>query len=236
MGVIDTSFDMRSDAGDGDPDSDSPTLRRYHQLLWSKPLPNGATFELDTITPRTYLHHDSALGEFWLSSDSVIQTFIRWASTQQIISQLSDDEVESFYEIGYTIGGMMIFPSNKIDGMMTINGARGFNRSISDRFDLTVECIRRHYLGKSNPLDAVLDRYGDFFGLFDTFHGYVDFYMLQDIVSDDYRHVKFFMPFDDFQTAAVPRDVETYREFRRRSIDFVVARNLRIDRATITTG
>jgi len=43
--------------------------------------------------------------------------------------------------------------------------------------------------------------------------------------------VKFFLPFDDFKTAAVPKDVDTYREFRRRSIDFVIARNHRIDRA-----
>ena len=37
------------------------------------------------------------------------------------------------------------------------------------------------------------------------------------------------MPFDDFKTPHVPRDVETYREYRRRSIEFVRARNRRID-------
>lgn len=36
---IDTAFDFRTDTPPGrDPDSHSPTLRRYHQLLWSKPL------------------------------------------------------------------------------------------------------------------------------------------------------------------------------------------------------
>ena len=39
---IDANFDMRSDANGRDPDESSKTLRRYHQLLWSKPLPNGA--------------------------------------------------------------------------------------------------------------------------------------------------------------------------------------------------
>ena len=34
--VIDTTFDVRSDAGGMDPDSHSKTLRRYHQLLWRK--------------------------------------------------------------------------------------------------------------------------------------------------------------------------------------------------------
>ena len=68
--MIDTAFDFRSDTPPGlDPDTYSPTLRRYHQLLWSKPLPGGVPFVLDITTPR-YLHHLSELGEFWLSSDT----------------------------------------------------------------------------------------------------------------------------------------------------------------------
>jgi hypothetical protein len=46
--------------------------------------------------------------------------------------------------ISYTIGGMMVFPGNAIDGKWTINQARGCLRKISDRFDLTLECIRRY--------------------------------------------------------------------------------------------
>ncbi len=37
--MIDTSFDFRTDAGGKDADTYSPTLSRYHTLLWSKPLP-----------------------------------------------------------------------------------------------------------------------------------------------------------------------------------------------------
>jgi hypothetical protein len=37
--LIDTSFDFRIDSAGRDPDKYSPTLRRYHRLLWSKPLP-----------------------------------------------------------------------------------------------------------------------------------------------------------------------------------------------------
>ena len=48
-----TSFDLRTDAGGKDPDKRSPTLRRYHRLLWSEPLPGGAMFDLDdTAVPR----------------------------------------------------------------------------------------------------------------------------------------------------------------------------------------
>lgn len=75
---IDTSFDFRTDASGKDPDTHSPTLRQYHKLLWSKPLPSGRPFYLSDATSRVYLHHHSELGEFFLSSDSVIATFTRW--------------------------------------------------------------------------------------------------------------------------------------------------------------
>jgi hypothetical protein len=146
--MIDIAHDLRTDARDKDPDMHSPTLRRYHRLLWSKPLPGGVTFTLDDTTPGTYLHHSSALGEFFLSSDSVIPTFSRWVAMQPIVRQLPAADIEAFRTIGYTIGGMMIFPGNRVDKKQTINGARGFNRRIADRLDLTLECIRRHYLGQ----------------------------------------------------------------------------------------
>ena len=86
-----------------------------------------------------------------------------------IIDQIPEVEREEFNRIGYTIGGMMVFPGNKVGGKMTINGARGFHPRIKDRFDLTVECIRRHYLDEPSPLSGALARYADFFGLFGDF-------------------------------------------------------------------
>ncbi len=73
---LDITFEFRSDTPQGkDPDALSPTLRRYHRFLWSKPLPNGVLFELVDTTPGVYLHHRSRFGEFWLASDAVIPTF-----------------------------------------------------------------------------------------------------------------------------------------------------------------
>ena len=73
---IDITFDFRNDTPRGkDPDSFSPTLRRYHKRLWSKPLPVGANFDLSDSTSGIYLHHQSAVGEFFLSSDTVIPSF-----------------------------------------------------------------------------------------------------------------------------------------------------------------
>ena len=77
--------------------------------------------------------------------------------------------------ISYTIGGMMVFPGNRIKGKWTINQARGCLKNISDRFDLTVECIRRHYARQSSPLGETLARYNDSFALFEDFSGYADF-------------------------------------------------------------
>jgi hypothetical protein len=225
--VIDVTFDFRTDAGGKDPDTYSPTLRRYHKLLWSKPLPSGRLFLLDDATRGAYLHHRSELGEFWLASDSVIQTFTRWAKLRPITGQLLETDNEAFRTIGYTIGGMLIFPGNQIDGKQTVNGARGFNRKISDRMDLTLECIRRHYLGEPNPLGDTLLRYGDFFALFGDFRGYVDFFLLQDLVTQG-GSIKFFLPFDDFLGPSIPTAVDDYLDYRRLSIEFVLARNHRI--------
>jgi hypothetical protein len=229
--IVDIAFDFRIDALGKDPDSYSPTLRQYHKLLWSKPLPSGALFGLTDSTPGVYLHHRSEIGEFFLASDSVIQSFTRWISLKPITDQIPETEHEEFRTIGYSIGGMMIFPGNRIDGKQTINGARGFNRKIADRMDLTLECIRLHYAGKPSPLDGTLARYKDFFSLFNDFPGYVDFFLLQDLVTDDYAGIRFFMPFSSFERPATPGTVDAYMEYRRRSIDFVVQRNRRIQGA-----
>jgi hypothetical protein len=140
-------------------------------------LPNGAPFELDGNAP-PYLHHLSELGEVWLSSDAVIPSFSRESKLAHIIDQIPEVEREAFNRIGYTIGGMMVFPANRVDRKMTINMARGCHPRIKDRFDLTVECIRRHYLDGPSPLSDTLARYQDFFGLFSDFAGYIDFFHL----------------------------------------------------------
>ena len=68
--MIDTTFDFRTDATTDDPDESSPTLRRYHRLLWSKPLPSGDMFELVETTPEVYLRHRSDLAEFSLGTET----------------------------------------------------------------------------------------------------------------------------------------------------------------------
>jgi hypothetical protein len=236
--MIDVTFDFRSDTPRyginprADPDKSSPTLRRYHQFLWSKPLPSGAPFDLDVKSPGVYLHHLSGLGEFWLSSDKVIVTLTGYkrGTMKLITDEVPQEETEQFLRISHTIAGFMVWPANKAGGPYTINGARGFDRSIGDRFDLTLECIRRYYLGEPCPglLGQTLTRYPEFFGLFGDFAGFVDFFFLHDLVDEDTSTVKFFTPFRDFSASALPGTLDEYVAFRQRSLEFIESRNQRI--------
>lgn len=226
---IDVSFDLRSDAQGKDPDTSSPTLRRYHQLLWSKPLPDGRQFDLSTDGSASYLHHSSDVGDFVLSSDSAVPSFRDWKRMKPIVEQMPSQELEDFQSLTYTIGGMMVFPAHKIDGQHTINAARGLTHAIADRLDLTLECIRRHYEGESSPLAAAIARYSDFFGLFRDFQGYVDFFLLADLVAED-GSVRFFLDgFSDFLTPPRPSTIDEYRVYRDRAMQFITARNGRIE-------
>jgi hypothetical protein len=99
--------------------------------------------------------------------------------------------------------------------------------------DLTLECVRRHYRHEDSPLAPALGRYAGFFALFEDLPGYVDFFLLQDLVSSDYEAVRFFMPFTGFSPPAIPRDLDAYLEFRRSSIKFTEARNRRIDQLAL---
>ena len=226
--LIDISFNVLSDTPVGkDPDSYSPTLRRYHSILWSKTLPSGSYFSLDLSTPRV-LRHGSSLGEFLLASDQIGNTYRHSKRMQGVIRQVPIDELESFANLRATIAGHAIFPARRVENKMTINGARGVNHKIQDRFDLTLECIRRFYKGDASPLSDVLMRYEDFFQLFEDFRGYVDFFLFQDLVASDYSEIQFWQPFDDFAGSPLPSSLSEYLLYKERVTSFLNARNDRI--------
>ena len=188
-------------------------------------MPSGELFEFDVTGPPYYLLHRSELGEFWLSSDAAVPTFY-WLAP--IIDQIPEAEREAFDHLDNTIGGKIVFPAIRVGGKQTINGARAFHPRIKDRFDLTVECIRRHYLDDPSPLSGVLARESDFFGLFEDFARYVDFFHLKDLVNEDLSTVKFFTPFEDFTGSPVPATIDAYLDYRQRAIEFIESRNRRI--------
>jgi hypothetical protein len=225
---IDITFNFYSDSGGKDPDSHSPTLKKYHKLLWSKPLPSGKIFTLTDTKSNSYLTYSSGNEEISLASDSISNSYRDTKALARITSELSK-EVEEFRNIGSTIGGYILFPAKKIDGKMTINGARGFNQKIADRFDLTLECIRLHYLGKTNPLQGVLDQNSSFFKLFERFTEYVDFFLLQDLVSLNYESINFFTPIkQNFESSPLPVTKAEYMQYMKGSTSFTAKRNERI--------
>ena len=99
--AIDTTFNVYSDAQGGDPDSASPTLCSYHKILWSKPLPNGKTFELTDKKNGVYLYHNSELGEYTLGSDAITHSYKnhkrkKWL-TEQRQNEVNEKEICSSF-------------------------------------------------------------------------------------------------------------------------------------------
>ena len=223
MQRIDPDFDFYSETpAGGDPDACSPTLKLYHKLLWSKPLPSGDRFDLDDAAfgRFPYLRHESALGTFELSSDGMIATFhyYKRQSVRQLMDQLPHGIAKQFHDDVCNIGGYILFPKNKVPGVHSINQARGCHPQLSDRFDLALECIRRHYLGEGSPLADVLSRHSDFFDLFGDFKGYVEFFLLQDFTNADCTAVRFWTDdFDNFTAPPIPQTVKAYLEYARRA-------------------
>jgi len=224
--VIDTEFNFYTDSNDRDPDSHSPTLRSYHKILWSKNIPNGDMFELTDLKSRTYLYHNSKLGEYFLGSDAITHSYKNHKSKKWLTIQIQS-EVQELFDVGSTIGAYIIFPNNCIDGKNTMNQSRGVNKFIDDRFDLTLECIRLFYAGQESPLYDTILRYKNFFALFDNFMGYIDFFLLNDLV-DKNGNILFYLPFDNFNTAPSFESVAEYLVYKKRVIDFIKARNKRI--------
>jgi len=225
---IDVGFDVRTDSRGKDPDIASHTLRKYHQFLWSKPLPNGDNLNLLHLPDRyRYLISESKFGPIFLSSDSITTSMAGHSKLASILSEVPEEIIQQLQAAGSTIGARTLFPGKKVRGQQTINQARGFSGQIKDRFDLTLECIRLFYLDMPSPLSEVLGRYRDFFELFGDLEGYVDFFLLQDLM--DGSRIRFFLPFESFEkTGPYPKNVQEYMDYMTQSVEFVERRNVRI--------
>ena len=219
---IDTSFDVRSDSHGKDPDIFSGTLKAYHQALWSKQLPNGETMELSSGKGYYLKWNDMYFG-----SDSIIVSFMhaRYKLRDLVKENIPnfDNYREDFLKKSYTIAGCVIFPQVK----WSMNQARGCSRKICDRWDLTMECIRRFYTGESSPLDTAFQRSKSFFDLFVDFKGYVDFFLLQDCVDENYN-VKFWLETPLFVSDPMPESVDEYNDWITKELDFLEKRKNRI--------
>ncbi|MCQ2197612.1 MAG: hypothetical protein MJZ60_08850 [Bacteroidaceae bacterium] len=221
--TIDTSFDFRSDAK-GDPDSTSKKLQSTHRFLWSKPLPNGEFMSLEKY------YNALKWKDIVLSSDSIIVSF-RYGSNHAFIENVKasmpdyDGFIENYLHRASMISGFTLFP--KFPGGM--NQSRGCNKKICDRWDLTLECIRRWYAGEESPLSAAIEKNREFFELFVDFKGYVDFFFFQDCVSEDYGKVILWYNTPLFINSPIPKTNEDYMRWIELELDFAEKRKCRIE-------
>lgn len=241
--VIDVNFDFTADSynywknfwsnrdglgcGSSDPDSKSKTLQLYHQFLWSKELPNGEKMQLETL--KNQYGYYLKWKNFNFSSDSLINGY-RWKRLKSLMQELESSITnyknfqEEYIRKAYTIGAMIIFPQRK----WGINQSRGCNPKIFDRVDLTIECIRKFYNNEDSPLHQVLEQDSDFFKLFVDFKSFIDFFYLQDIVSEDYKSTHIFLGTGDFEENPLPQTKDEWLIWHDKTIDFVEKRNERI--------
>lgn len=228
-------FDEQNSSRDClDPDRYSSTLRSYHKKLWSRLLPCKDKMELKENVGDYLIWKDFRFG-----ADSIVNMYFhsitanKYYLSEEIKKYLCNNANEdskfndfiAFYKNylkkSYTIGGSIIFPKTN-----SINVARG--TSLKDRFDLTLECIRLYYLGEKSPLFDKLKANKPFFDLFIDFKGYVDFFYLNDLVTDNYSAIKYFNSCTDITKATYPSSAEDWLALYKNQLAFVKNRNNRI--------
>jgi len=222
---IEVGYDFRLDTKCGDPDTDSLKLYNFHSLLWNQKVANNKTLNLQVLNKnygRLILKTNLTDN---LSSDRMFPHFIG-KYNGKLDSWLSDSDKEKLQYKVRTIGGHIVFPAHRKNGF-TINQARGVNRKISDRFDLTLECIKRFYQNEESPLSSTLCRYSEFFRVFENFENYIEFFMLQDFIKCN-GEINYALPFDDFNRSALPKSKKEYGDYMNITVELIDKRNKRI--------
>lgn len=223
--MIDIGFDFRKDSKCGDPDKDSRRLYDSQKLLWNnRKLPNGKFLDIKVVRNSSrLLLKTNLIGN--LSSDRLCPHFYD-SYKGKFNNWINKNEGDQFKYIVRTIGGHIVFPAHRKDGF-TINQARGVNRKICDRFDLTLECIKRFYDNEQSPLYSTLKRYSYFLDLFIDFKGFVNFFLLQDF-SNERGNVLFSIPFDNFKREPLPKSQLEYKNYKSKTTELINKRNSRI--------
>lgn len=237
---IDVDFDFTTDHkywetyrkghSESDPDVNSPKLRLYQQMLYSRQTPSGK--KLDLVQGRSKNYDYLVCDGVRYGSDSIINMYAyKLPKIEKEIEKYEEIIVEYIHK-GYTIGGEIIFPKHDKTYGQTINQRRGWCPKIKDRFDLTLECIRLFYEDKNSKLYNVLKIDAEFFKLFVDFKGYVDFFFLNDLVSEDYKKVKLFIGTneDAFKRNPLPQNKGEWEKLFASQMDFLENRNDRIRR------
>lgn len=218
-----------------DPDKYSKELGQAHCELWS----GRGKLGVLTWNPLNRLTATTNSGvELILTPDSITNGFIDSERTigdkkeKELIKEYGDGVqklINKYVNTDYTIGSSIVFPIS-INGekiRWTMNIARGLNYKVHDRFDYTLECIKRFYEGNiDNPLQSALERSRKFFEIFTSFEDYVHFFFLDDLI-DENGNVKSFTDIVDF-SSPFPMTKEEYIKYLTKTMEFVEKRNTRI--------
>jgi hypothetical protein len=243
--VFDLSFDYQTDYDPAKPkkprwdaDEHSPRLRLDHELLWTKRFRSGVLFAPTAPRARSrgYLIWTEPSGEqHWYGSDAITHSYTTWQLPKALADAkagLSEEERAAYLAPPYTIGSSIIWPV-KSSARPSMNQARCFGparRTIADRIDLTLECIRRHYLGlpSDDYLGQAIRAYAEFFDLFQGFAEFVEFFHLQPLVAPEGVRSLFNMSelLGDygFEGAATPSTTEEYVAYRRNTLAVIAER------------
>lgn len=71
--------------------------------------------------------------------------------------------------------------------------------------------------------------------LFESFENYLEYFLLQDLV-DSKGGIKFYLPFDDFNTPPDFNSVEDYLTYKKRVLEFNSLRKERINKESINVN
>ena len=193
-----------------DPDQKSKKLYRLHEFLCNL---QGLKM---SISENNYCELVTDDKKIRLSSDSIMSIYWHWSgkgypykNMQEIIEKISSELqreneynkhdnpikefIKSYLQKANTIGGFVVFPKHYLP---TVNTERGRSGKIRDRFDLTLECIRRayqygdFYCEDDNPLFGLPEEDKEFFRMFGSFENYIRFFCLDDWVDKKYTAVR----------------------------------------------
>lgn len=231
-----------------DIDTYSQTLREYQACIYKKALQrhNNIIFDLklgnnpeyDYLYWNDSIYYGDDLAKSRFASDSIVNMQERYKPVRDndFVPDLTDEGIKrilkEYVKSASTIGGEIIFPKHP----NSINAARGRNPKIKDRFDLTLECIKRFYEQRDNqekeynPLYDALKADEKFFDLFDDFGDYVEFFYLDGSYVQD-GEIKFFIggkPNFDNNFTPLPTSLEEWEQLYKNQMACLAARNEKI--------
>lgn len=195
----------------------------YHKVLWQKKLPNGKMLNFEIRKNRAGYFLFEMNSKIRFGSDSILHTYRNYSKgkIKNLIKEFDRNDLNRFYEKITTIGGYIIFPKH----MNSLNQRKGNSPLVEDRFDITLNSIRKFYQNENTdyPLRKELENDREFFSWFVDFESYVSFFYLDDLVDRKSGEILFFS-----EDKPLPISKASYLKYKDNVLSFLEKRNRRI--------